>query len=134
MESILKDLAKICTVDELRLEREKLLSRKHELKQILNDDYNYRTKFGEWKDPKVNRANIIEAGNIKRKLNFVNDKMAILLHKDKETKQRERDAKEKDVLHIFKNCVREISIDVYKQAWEMTNWRLNNNENSRNQI
>ena len=130
MGSILKDLAKICTVDELRLEREKLLSRKHELKQILNDDYNYRTKFGEWKDPKVNRANIIEAGNIKRKLNFINDKMAILLQKERAEKQRQ----ESDILHIFKNCVREISIDVYKQAWDLANWRLNNNENCGNQI
>ena len=130
MGSILKDLAKICTVDELRLEREKLLSRKHELKQILNDDYNYRTKFGEWKDPKVNRANIIEAGNIKRKLNFINDKMAILLRKERAEKQRQ----ESDILHIFKNCVREISIDVYKQAWDLANWRLNNNENCGNQI
>ena len=130
MESILKDLAKICTVDELRLEREKLLSRKHELKQILNDDYNYKTKFGRWKDPKVNRANIVEAGNIKRKLNFINDKMAILLRKERAEKQRQ----ESDILHIFKNCVREISIDVYKQAWDLANWRLNNNENCGNQI
>ena len=126
----LKSLARICTMNELRLARQELLKRKIELVREVNAEFNYKTRFGEWKDPKVNRANIIEAGNIKRKLNFINDKMAILLRKERAEKQRQ----ESDILHIFKNCVREISIDVYKQAWDLANWRLNNNENCGNQI
>ena len=126
MESILKDLAKICNVDELRLERQKLLSRKHELKQILNDDYNYRTKFGKWRNSKINRNNIIEAGIIKRKLNFINDKISILLKKENIEKQKLRDEMEQDILHIFKNYVKELNKEIYDKAWELTKRSLNN--------
>ena len=120
----LKPLAKICTMSELRLARQEILKRKAELVKEINSEFNYKTKFGEWKDRLKKRENEREIGIIKRKLCFIQDKLAIMTAKEKEQHRKEREYPEREKMEIFKEFVRSLDKELYLKAWELTNERV----------
>lgn len=120
----LKPLARICTMNELRLARQELIKRKDELVNDINNEFNYKTKFGEWKDKEKRRENIREIGIIKRKLCFIQDKLAIMTAKEKEIHRKERDYPEREKMEMFKEFVRSLDKELYLKAWELVNERV----------
>lgn len=120
----LKPLAKICTMNKLRLARQELLKRKAELVSEINREFDYMTRFGEWKDRLKKRENEREIGIIKRKLCFIQDKLAILTAKEKEQHRKEREYPEKEKIDIFLGFVRSLDKELYLKAWGLTNERV----------
>lgn len=130
----LKPLARICTMEELRLARQELLKRKVELVNDINNEFNYKTKFGEWKNKEERRENIREIGIIKRKLCFIQDKLAILTAKEKEQHRKEREYPEKEKIDIFLGFVRSLDKELYLKAWELTNQKIKETIESEKEI
>jgi hypothetical protein len=120
----LKPLARICTMNELRLARQELLKRKAELVKEINSEFNYKTRFGEWKDRLKKRENEREIGIIKRKLCFIQDKLAIMAQKEKEQHRKERDYPEREKMEMFKEFVKILDKELYSKAWELTNEKI----------
>lgn len=128
----LKPLAKICTMEELRLARQELLKRKTELVREVNAEFNYKTRFGEWKDRLKKRENEREIGIIKRKLCFIQDKLAIMTQKEKEMHKKERDYPERERMEMFKEFVRSLDKELYLKAWKLVNERVAQINESKN--
>lgn len=128
----LKPLAKICTMSELRLARQEILKRKAELVGEINREFDYRTKFGRWKDRQKKRENEREIGIIKRKLCFIQDKLAIMTAKEKEQHRKEREYPEREKMEMFKEFVRSLDEELYLKAWKLVNERVRQINESKN--